>query len=354
MRTTDFLIVGSGLAGTLLALELVKSGSSVTVLSDTTRPSSSKVAGGLFNPVTGKYLAKTWLADELFGGLESYYTAWEQVLGTTFYHRTGLFRPFTGPEHKKSSLAQMLKHDLAPYVEVRPSSGFLNDAFFRAKAEGMFSPAAGWLDVPAFLRAAEAWLQGKAYREDTSFVYEELRLLPEGVQYRNWKAGSVVFCEGYYAHQNPFFNWLPFQPVKGETLIGVVEDYTVNTIVNQGKWLIPLGGNKVRLGATYAWHSLDFLPTEQGRTELLEALGKMIDRPFTLSEQQAGVRPSTRDRRPFLGKHPRHEQLYIFNGLGTKGVSLAPWFAVQLVRNLLHDELIHPEANIKRFYALYS
>ncbi|MCY1381685.1 tRNA 5-methylaminomethyl-2-thiouridine biosynthesis bifunctional protein MnmC [compost metagenome] len=124
--------------------------------------------------------------------------------------------------------------------------------------------------------------------------------------------------------------------------------------MNQGKWIIPLGNQRVRLGATYSWHELDFEPTLKGREELIQAAEMILKKPFTFTGQQAGVRPATKDRRPFLGKHPQHNRLWIFNGLGTKGVSLAPWFAVQLVRNMLHDELIHPEANIERFYALYS
>jgi len=353
MKKTDFLIVGSGLAGTVLALELLRAGSSVTVIADSSQPSSSRVAGGLINPVTGKYLAKTWLADELFSGLETYYTALESLFSVSFYHKTGLFRPFKGEEHRKSSLAQIAKHGLENYIGVC-QSGEAVLSCFRCEAEGMYSSAAGWLDMPVFLDAAAQYLQQKTEWIDTVFDFSEFRIQDEGVQFRDRAASRIIFCEGFYARNNPYFHWLPFNPVKGETLLGVIEDYPVNTIVNQGKWLIPLGDGRVRLGATYSWHELDFEPTPRGREELLQAAEKMLKSRFTVTGQQAGVRPATKDRRPFLGKHPRHDALYIFNGLGTKGVSLAPTFARQLVRNLLHDELIHPEANIERFYALYS
>jgi len=353
MTKSDFIIVGSGLAGSVLALELLRAGNSVTVIADSSRPSSSRVAGGLVNPVTGKYLAKTWLADELFSGLEAYYTELEALLSSSFYHKTGLFRPFTGPEHRKSALAQIEKHGLENYIEV----GRNPDAFsscFTCEPEGMYSPAAGWLDMPVFLDAAARYLQQHTVWVDAVFDFEEFSITDDGVRFRDREAARIVFCEGFYARNNPYFSWLPFNPVKGETLLGTIEDYPVSAIVNQGKWIIPLGSDRVRLGATYSWHELDFEPTERGRDELLQAATKMLKRPFAVTGQQAGVRPATKDRRPFLGKHPQHDCLWIFNGLGTKGVSLAPWFAGQLVRNMLHHELIHPEANIERFYALYS
>ena len=353
MKKTDFLIVGAGLAGSVLAVELLRAGSTVTVVADASRPSSSRVAGGLVNPVTGKYLAKTWLADELFGGLEAYYTTLENLFSASFYHKTGLFRPFTGPEHRKSALAQMEKHGLEKYIEVcRNPEAF--SACFSCEPEGMNSPVAGWLDMPVFLDAAARYLQQNTGWVDTVFDFEDFSITNHGVRFREWEASRIVFCEGFYARNNPWFHWLPFNPVKGETLLGVIEDYTVETIVNQGKWLIPLGEGRVRLGATYSWHELDFEPTPKAREELLQAAGKMLKKPFTVTGQQAGVRPATKDRRPFVGKHPQHDALCIFNGLGTKGVSLAPTFARQLVGNMLHNELIHPEANIERFYALYS
>jgi len=353
MKKTDFLVVGSGLAGSVLALEMLRAGCTVRVLTDSSLPSSSRVAGGLINPVTGKYLAKTWLADTLFSTLETYYKELENRLSASFYHPTGLFRPFTGEEHRRSSQAQIIKHALEDYVEIRPADEAVS-AGFNSGPEGMYSPAAGWMDMPVFLDAAARYLQGEAEWADTAFDFEEFSIQADGVKFRDWEASRVVFCEGFYARNNPYFRWLPFNPVKGETLTGVIEDYGVSTIVNQGKWIIPLGDNRVRLGATYSWHELDFEPTARAREELLAVAGKMLRKPFRVTGQQAGVRPATKDRRPFVGRHPGQPLLYIFNGLGAKGVSLAPHFAKQLVQNILHDELIHPEANIERFYTLYS
>jgi glycine/D-amino acid oxidase-like deaminating enzyme len=127
----------------------------------------------------------------------------------------------------------------------------------------------------------------------------------------------------------------------------------IHEIINQGAFVIPLGGNTYRLGATYSWHELDFLPTEQGKAELVEKYQKLMKPSMRILSQKAGVRPATKDRRPFIGMHPEFENIGIFNGLGSKGVSLAPYFAKQFVDFLLNNKELHPEVNINRFASLY-
>lgn len=349
MAKLDYIVVGAGLAGTVLSWELYREKKKFVVLADPLRPSSSRVAGGLFNPVTGKYLAKTWMADELFTCLEDFYPGIEGLTGERFFHQIGLYRPFSGQAHRDSAEVQIKKHELQDWIrlEDRPLA-----EQFKSAEGGMFSSRAGWLDLPRFLDASKRFLSTH-FRAHT-FVHEDLKIEEDKVTYAEWEADGILFCEGWYAQQNPHFSWLPFNPVKGETLLGKVNNYPLDYIVNQGKWILPLGQNTLRLGATYSWHELDFLPSEKARAALLEAAGKMLREDFVVEGQEAGVRPATKDRRPFLGVHPKYRNVGIFNGLGAKGVSLAPYFARQFVGNLLRGEVINPEANIERYYALYS
>jgi len=353
LKKYDFIIVGNGLAGSLLANELVDKAFRVLVFGDPKMKSSSMVAGGMVNPVTGKYLAKTWLIDELFGSLFDFYRNLECEFKASFFHQTGLFRPFANEESKINFLNQIEKHQLQDYLEVlEDTSAFY--PHFEANLGGMFTEKAGWLDVPVMLsKIKEKLIFWEAYKA-SKFVNEDLVVEASGFRYKNIFTERIIFCEGFYAIHNPFFSWLPFNPVKGETLLGTIKDYNVKPIVNQGKWIMPLGNNKVRVGATYSWHELDFENTEKGRDELLSNVHKVLKTEFKLTSQQAGVRPSTKDRRPILGKHPAHENMYIFNGLGTKGVSLAPYFVKQLLDFIFHQKDINPEANIERHYALYS
>jgi glycine/D-amino acid oxidase-like deaminating enzyme len=165
---------------------------------------------------------------------------------------------------------------------------------------------------------------------------------------------KLIFCEGFYGRNNPYFSWLPFNPVKGEVLrVKFKEDISLKEMVNQGVFVIPLPNGRARVGATYSWHDLDWIPTEKGRADLLEKYNKLMLADIEVEEQLAGVRPATKDRRPIVGLHPVHTNLGVFNGLGSKGVSLAPYFAEQFVDFLVNKKELDPEVNINRFGSLY-
>ena len=164
---------------------------------------------------------------------------------------------------------------------------------------------------------------------------------------------TIIYCEGFYGINNPYFNYLPFSPVKGELLDIEIQNADIQEIINQGAFVIPLGNEIYRLGATYSWHELDFLPTEQGKADLTEKYQKLMKPDMKILSHRAGVRPATKDRRPFLGIHPEFENIGIFNGLGSKGVSLAPYFARQFVDYLVNNKELDKEVNINRFASLY-
>jgi len=104
-----------------------------------------------------------------------------------------------------------------------------------------------------------------------------------------------------------------------------------------------------RVGSTYEWGTTDPNPTQDKRLDLEEKLRNILQVPFTVVLHEAGVRPTVLDRRPLIGLHPRHQALGIFNGLGTKGVLMAPLQAKEFVSFLLDGASLSPEASIQRF-----
>ena len=353
MPKVDCILVGFGLAGCSLSVELLKRHKTIHVFSSSSVPSASRASAGLFNPVTGKYLDRAWLADEVFAWLDEFYRNLEKYLNSEFYHPVGLFRPFTGEEHKKSALAQIEKYALGDLIEVvEDASEF--QKFYSAGLGGMMTKKAGWVDVKKMLDLLAVDLSAKGCYTDENFDYSQLEINSDSVKYGDWKADVICFCEGYFMKDNPYFEWLPLNPAKGEILSGSIKGYHVKSIVNQGKWVIPLGNEKVKIGATYTWDKLDFESTEEGEEMLIEAADKMLKEKFIVEGRQAGVRPATFDRRPLVGRHPGFGNIYLLNGLGTKGVSLAPFFARQLAEKIVNNQQISLEANIERFYSLYS
>lgn len=353
MKTYDYIIVGQGIAGSLMAYKLLKADKRILILNDERLPTSSQVAGGIFNPITGKNLDKTWLADQIFPYLKNFYTSLEKEFHAGFYHETNLYRPFANEQQKKHFLRLTDEYDLGNYIKIIQEKN-IDYQQVTNELGGLYTSSAGWLDVPKMLENMRIFFkENEVYRAE-KIDFADLEISENEVSYKEFRAKKIVFCDGFYASKNPFFNWIPFNPAKGEILLADVGGYKISEIINQGFWIIPLGNEKVRLGSTYIWDKLDWEITESGRELISSKVSKILSIPYNITAQEAGIRPTTKDRRPFLGNHPLHKNVYIFNGLGTKGVSLAPFFAEEMLNFLETNKVLMSDSNIERFYSLYS
>jgi glycine/D-amino acid oxidase-like deaminating enzyme len=178
--------------------------------------------------------------------------------------------------------------------------------------------------------------------------------MDNSVRWKGITARKIIVCQGVYGQQDPYFDWLPFRPVKGEVLTLEIPGMPAGSIINRGVFVLPLGNERFKVGATYHWKHLTWEPTPEARSELLEKFGALIKLPYRITGQQAGIRPATADRRPIIGLHPAVKTLGILNGLGSKGVSLAPLFAQYFVDYLEKDKHLPDEVNISRFFSLYE
>lgn len=354
----DFLIVGQGLAGSILALTLLEHGQRVCIFNDPHTPAASSAAAGLFNPITGKRMSKTWLAEQLFPFLEKYYPAQEQNLGSRFFYPMPLYRPFVSVEEQNTWISETAHPDVAKFAEISQEDERLRN-FVNNPHGGMMIRHAGYVDVKGFLQAArKQFVELGIYRELT-FDYGRLQFSDTGVRYEAatgevLTSQKILFCDGPHAVRNPFFGWLPFRPVKGEVLRVGIDNFPTNHIINQHLFLIPLPDGTYRAGATYNWRDLTWENTEAGTTELLEKLTGLIKKPVRVLEKWAGVRPATVDRRPLVGLHPTHSEIGFFGGMGSKGVSLIPFFAQHFVDFLLFQKDLLPAININRYISLYK
>lgn len=345
--------MGGGLAGITLAHHLYERKLSFHLYYDEGL-CSSRIAAGLFNPVTGRKMVKTWKADQLFPYLLNFYKKVEENIGSTFMYKKNIFRPFFSVEEQNDWIGKSSDPAFQQYIEniyTKPQfEGKFNDPF-----GGLSLNMSGWIDTKKYIDDSIAYF--KSYKGNTKvfsevFNINELEIEDNGVVFRNTKARNVVFSEGVGVKNNLYFNWLPLKPLKGE-ILDVKLPFTTNRIFNRGVFILPLRGNLFRVGSTYDHHDFSWDTTLQGKKQLTEKLKGLINTDFEIIDHTAGIRPATKDRRPLIGRHPKFNNIFIFNGLGTKGVSLAPHFAHQLVELMERGKDIDEEVNIRRFFSLY-
>ncbi|MFD2202767.1 NAD(P)/FAD-dependent oxidoreductase [Shivajiella indica] len=343
----DFLLVGQGLAGTALSFRLMEKNLKCILIDTPLANNSSRIAAGLYNPVTGKKMVRTWMADYLFPEIEPFYEKLEEFLGKNFLIKKNIYRPFLSVEEQNEWMGHSSDPLLQPYFEKIHTQALYNEV--NNPYGGIMLKNSGYLDINTLLDAYASYLIEKEMLMQEEYQEDFLEVTDLGIRYKEIKAKGIIYCNGLGAMNSKYFSNLPFAPVKGE-ILDIHQDFCPNVIINRGVFRISLPNGLQRVGSTYSWHDLDTGPTERGKRELLEKLEKLIFiENKKIIHHKSGIRPATKDRRPFLGKHPGLESVYIFNGFGAKGVSLVPYFSKIMVEFLLNGIEIQKEVNISRW-----
>lgn len=345
----DYLIIGQGLAGSLLAWELIQRGCKVVVV-DNGRENASQVAAGLINPITGMRFVKSTDVDTLLPAAKHRYSQLADFFQQAFYIEKPMLRIFRSESEFTNAGKRLNNPDYRPYLgDIRP----LGDGIGHLATPFGFleQQQTGYLLTRSLLSCLKAYfIANDSYRQ-ADIDYRDIRLQPS-LRWQDIAPRRIIFCEGYRATQNPWFCGLPFQPVKGEILTLEHQAELVDKILNYGNWLIPLNDHQIRIGATFDRESLDTRITEQGKIDLLNALSQISPTltHATLINHQANIRPCTQDRQPFIGSHPMHKQLAIFNGFGAKGSLQIPWHSRHFADALLNGTPLSKTCNIERHY----
>ncbi|MFV8357245.1 NAD(P)/FAD-dependent oxidoreductase [Flavobacterium sp. XS1P32] len=342
----DYLIVGSGLAGISFSEVALGNGKSIFVVDDDSQ-TSSKIAGGLYNPVILKRFSEVWLAQEQLLLMNDFYTLLEEKLKTKFDFKSPILRKFFSIEEQNNWFAASDKKALAP---------FLSLDLIAKQYLGIDSPygygevlQTGFVDTALLLKEYRAYLKDNNWFLNETFDYDELQINADGIQYNDIHARHIVFAEGFGMHSNPFFNQLPLDGTKGELFIIKAPKLNLDVIVNTSVFILPLGNNCFKVGATYNWKDKTDLPTEEGKIELIDRIKEIITCDFEIVQHFAGVRPTVKDRRPLVGTHQNYNSVHILNGLGTRGVMLGPAMAKALYENIEYQVPLNTEIDIKRF-----
>jgi glycine/D-amino acid oxidase-like deaminating enzyme len=353
MNTIDYIIVGQGLSGTALAQRFFEHGLTFHIIDRPDSHQASRVASGIWNPIVLKRMKKVWQADAMLKELLPFYTYAQNLYSSQFIDDLKVNRVFANDKEIDS----WLHHCDDPRFEGLISASIKkkqNNAIHASSGLGEVIES-GRIKTEVWLDAARSWLIENKFLASEEIHYDQLKISEKSVEYGQLKAHAIVFCEGMHsALHNPYFSYLPFALTKGEVLIIRSEDLALQEIINSSVFVLPLGNNLYKVGATYAWDDLSLEPTTTAREELIKKASKLIAVPFEVVEHKTGIRPTVRDRRPLIGSHPMHKNMYIFNGMGSRGVLMAPYLSKCFVGSLIGKGAIPEEANSKRFDKFYA
>ena len=347
----DYILVGQGLAGSILADHLINAGCSVIVYDDPQLSNSSKIAGGLYNPVTGRKMKKTWNADVLFDYLMVYYPEFQKRIGSDFLNEIPIYRPFISAEELNEWMGLSADIDYSKYLKsIHSTSAYGNQV--NDQYGGLLLDKSGFVDTAELLEASSKYLSEIGVLKKEYFDPKNLELTHDSACYKGTQCKSVIFCNGHKAIEQQYFSWIPLRPVKGELLMIRTEE-ELEVIYNRGVFVIPQKNGLCKVGSTYDHQNLDEVPTIQAKNVLVNKLNDLVKFTYKIDYQLAGIRPATKDRKPIIGQHPKYNSLLAFNGFGTKGVSLIPYYANELTKLLIGESRIDDEVNIERFFSLY-
>ena len=353
----DYIVVGAGLSGVCFARTLEQHNKDFVVISNGSQ-TASLVAGGMYNPVILKRFTLAWKAAELLEIAKPFYQSLEQDLGCKLDYKIPVYRVFNSVEEQngwfEASDKPGLSDFMAPKIHLNANKAI--------KAPFGYGEVlhTGKIDVATLLNTYTAHLQKKEARLNigqaflqADFNFEELEIHDDHISYRGIDAKKIVFAMGYGLKEDPYFNYLPLQGTKGQLLEIKAPELKESKVVKAGAFIIPDKEGVYKVGATYEHKDKTNAISEEARMVLQEKLEKFVSCSYTVTSQKAGVRPTVSDRKPLVGVHPKHDSLFVLNGMGSRGVMNAPYCAKQLFEYIENSKTLDSEIDINRFYKRY-
>lgn len=347
-HSQHFLIVGQGLAGTLLSYFFRKNNISHDVIDNNHKSASTKVAAGLINPITGRKYVKSWRIDELLPFAQNTYREMEQLLGVQLIYKNNILRTLKSPTQINDWDVSSSRLSNSHYIQDDPNGrdyvGFLKEECKFGEIKNSMR-----VDISLLIKEYKNHLQIHNQYIESQFDYASISFQNGKTVYKFKEYNAIIFCEGHQATNNPYFKDLGFQLAKGQALSLYFPNFHADKILRDDIFFSPIGQNTFWSGGGYQWSFNDEEPTDEWFNEWKEKIENITDQTYEVKDFKAGIRPCVKDRKPLLGRHPIEKKLFIFNGLGTKGTSLGPFFANQMFQFMFENEEIDQEVDIKRY-----
>lgn len=352
MRKVDLLIVGQGIAGINLSFLAMNQGLSCHHIHCSTEGESTAVAAGLINPITGRRFVKSWNIENILPYAVQHYEDLGAFLNGQYLKRLNIIRTFKANADENEWLAKSADPFLAQFLLEKI---VFDRGAFAQKLE--LSELMGELKDCLRIELARVQVDYHKYLIRNNLLTNEHYDLAEQtfdgnqIIYKDIQAKQIVFAEGWRAMYNPLWESVPFAPAKGELLIIHSPELKLNTAFKNSMFITPIGSDRYWVGATYEWQNYDPNTSDKMKTKLLKSLDATIKVPYKIEAHLTGIRPSSKDRKPIIGAHEKHKNVFLFNGMGTKGSSLSPYYARMLLANMQQNTEIDHEVSISRYFS---
>jgi len=342
----DYIIVGMGLAGIAFSKKLLAENKTFVVFENESQH-SSVVAGGMYNPVVLKRFTPVWDASPQLKIALPFYSELENSLQAHYNHSLPIHRIFKSVQEQNNWFVAcdkpLMQDYMLPVVGKDKNPGIISDFGYGKLIN------TGRIDTKSLLKDYRTFLMDKNLIKMETFIYDALEHFEEGISYKGISASKIVFCEGFGMLQNPWFKDLPMQEAKGELITIHAPELKADYLIKAAVFVMPIGNDLYKVGATFNWKDKTNAPTLPGKEELLMKLDMFLTCPYEIVDHVAGIRPTVKDRRPLVGVHATYKNCAILNGLGTRGVMIAPQAANQLYDCLEYNTPIPSDVCISRF-----
>lgn len=351
MKKVDVIVVGQGIAGTLLAHDLIDARQSVAVIDVNLRASATRVAAGLINPLGMKRCIPSYNAHQYFPKAIERYREIEQKLDTNFLELKSILRLFANQEVKQDWQIKFSNTNIDRYI-TRFYDCNTYSYFYDNYGSAEVYPSAH-IDLPTFLDKSREYFKSKCLLIEECFDFSQFD--PNKGIYKSLRSNRIIFCEGFRVKDNPYFKNLPLSPTKGEVMtIRIPSLEHFDKIISKGVYVLPLGNHLYTVGATYNHSDLNDGLTNEGQSFLIDKVSDILSVEFEVISSVAGVRPTVKDRKTLIGLHPKYDKIGVFNGLGTRGALQGPSLSTEFSAILVGSQKNSQNIDSQRFMRFFS
>jgi len=361
-RRFEYVIIGGGLAGVSLASELLNRNHSICLIdSGEIAAGASGTPLGLANYATGRFAKPAWNAEQCIAKLRENLEYVQNNVPVQVFKENGVLRPAM-TEKIALAMKEQLNEYLWPHnwtTWLAPADAKNMNPFVKTDLGALWLPKALTVNVPAYLRGLTELLtsRGLSLYKHAGYSYSkdkngwQIKLSPEGATIQ---ARRLIVCAGYSSKKFREFKWLPLSPVKGQLAVIKTERKVPFThSISALGYIASLNQQDFVLGSTYE-HDYDHEnPNEFGLNYVTKRATKVLPALVKEAEvvgQWAGVRASTQNRKPIAGVHPQINDLYVFCGLGSKGLMYSGYISKLFADELEKEKSLPAEISIKRVY----